>query len=117
MPVDSWAKSHECCAVFDPENIKYISGALLQRRHGRPAVGVSGRRPAPGAYQHENSTRKAVLSIGFDTEVQPFLHTLHLVPRVISISRHRLPEGRIGEARSSRPCARRSTGQVCRLRR
>ena len=27
--VDSWAKSHEC-VVFDPENIKYISGALLR---------------------------------------------------------------------------------------
>lgn len=55
--VDSWAKSHEC-VVFDPENIKYISGALLRGRHGRPAVGVSGRRPAPGAYQHENSSGK-----------------------------------------------------------
>ena len=34
--VDSWAKSHEC-VVFDPENIKYISGARrLPWRQLRP---------------------------------------------------------------------------------
>ena len=81
--VDSWAKSHEC-VVFDPENIKYISGALLRG----DTVGLRSAFPVDGLIPAHIDTKTAAESgfvIGFDTEVQPFPHTLHLVPRVISL--------------------------------
>ena len=81
--VDSWAKSHEC-VVFDPENIKYISGALLRG----DTVGLRSAFPVDGLLPAHIDTKTAAESgfvIGFDTEVQPFPHTLHLVPRVISL--------------------------------
>ena len=81
--VDSWAKSHEC-VVFDPENIKYISGALLRG----DTVGLRSAFPVDGLLPAHINTKTAAESgfvIGFDTEVQPFPHTLHLVPRVISL--------------------------------
>ena len=89
--VDSWAKSHEC-VVFDPENIKYISGALLRG----DTVGLRSAFPVDGLLPAHIDTKTAAESgfvIGFDTEVQ----------------RHRLPEGRIGRrgradrARGARP--------------
>ena len=81
--VDSWAKSHEC-VVFDPENIKYISGALLRG----DTVGLRSAFPVDGLLPAHIDTKTAAESgfvIGFDTEVQPFPHTLHLVPRVLSL--------------------------------
>lgn len=81
--VDSWAKSHEC-VVFDPENIKYISGALLRG----DTVGLRSAFPVDGLLPAHIDTKTAAESgfvIGFDTEVQPFPHTLHLMPRVISL--------------------------------
>ena len=74
--VDSWAKSHEC-VVFDPENIKYISGALLRG----DTVGLRSAFPVDGLLPAHIDTKTAAESgfvIGFDTEVQPFPHTLHL---------------------------------------
>ena len=70
--------------VFDPENIKYISGALLRG----DTVGLRSAFPVDGLLPAHIDTKTAAESgfvIGFDTEVQPFPHTLHLVPRVISL--------------------------------
>ena len=70
--VDSWAKSHEC-VVFDPENIKYISGALLRG----DTVGLRSAFPVDGLLPAHIDTKTAAESgvvIGFD-----------LVPRVISL--------------------------------
>ena len=123
--VDSWAKSHEC-VVFDPENIKYISGALLRG----DTVGLRSAFPVDGLLPAHINTKTAAESgfvIGFDTEVQPFPHTLHLVPRVLSLGigwpgrsaagggercrEHRHQEGRAG------PCVllRRTRAAVCRV--
>ena len=111
--VDSWAKSHEC-VVFDPENIKYISGALLRG----DTVGLRSAFPVDGLLPAHIDTKTAAESgfvIGFDTEVQPFPHTLHLVPRVISLG--------IGCRKGASAGAVEQTvrealgGQVCRLRR
>ena len=67
--------------VFDPENIKYISGALLRG----DTVGLRSAFPVDGLLPAHIDTKTAAESgfvIGFDTEVQPFPHTLHLVPRL-----------------------------------
>ena len=78
--VDTWAKAQNC-AVLDPENIKYVSGALLR---GEP-VGlrsdfpVDGRLPAGVVLTEAQSG----FSLGFDRAAAPFRHTLHLAPRVL----------------------------------
>ena len=81
--VDNWAKSHGC-VVFDPENIKYISGALLRG----DTVGLRSAFPVDGLLPAHIDTKTAAdcgFTVGFDTKAQPFSHTLHLVPRVISL--------------------------------
>lgn len=81
--VDNWAKAHDC-AVFDPENIKFISGELL--RGGtvglRTAFPVDGRLPA---HINLKADAECGFTLGFDTKAQPFAHTLHLVPRIVSL--------------------------------
>lgn len=81
--VDNWAKAHDC-AVFDPENIKFISGELL--RGGtvglRTAFPVDGRIPA---HINLKADAECGFTLGFDTKAQPFAHTLHLVPRIVSL--------------------------------
>lgn len=79
--VDTWAASHDCI-VIDTENIKYVSGALLRDeavglRSGFP---VNGRLPAQVTL---DGTPESGFCISFDTEAAPFVHTLHLVPRVV----------------------------------
>ena len=81
--VDTWAKAHDC-AVVEPHYIKYVSGALLRGE----TVGVRSDFPVDGLLPaHIDLKRDAesgfVLSLR--TEAQPFAHTLHLVPRVISL--------------------------------
>ncbi len=81
--VDNWVKSHDC-VVFDPENIKYISGALLRG----DTVGLRSAFPVDGLLPAHIDTKTAAESgftVGFDTKAQPFAHTLHLVPRVLSL--------------------------------
>nr|WP_297282930.1 cobalamin biosynthesis protein [uncultured Agathobaculum sp.] len=79
--VDTWAAAHDC-VVVDPQNIKYVSGALLR---GEP-IGlrsmfpVCGRLPAQVAL---DGAPESGFCIGFDTKAAPFAHTLHLVPRVV----------------------------------
>ena len=61
-----------------------ISGALLRG----DTVGLRSAFPVDGLLPAHIDTKTAAesgLVIGFDTEVQPFPHTLHLVPRVISL--------------------------------
>ncbi len=81
--VDNWAKSHDC-VVFDPENIKYISGALLRG----DTVGLRSEFPVDGllpAHIDMKTAAESGFTVGFDTKAQPFVHTLHLVPRVVSL--------------------------------
>lgn len=79
--VDSWAAAHNC-VVVDPQNIKYVSGALLR---GEP-IGLKSAFPVDGRLPAQ-VTLDGVLDsgfvIGFDTKAAPFAHTLHLVPRVV----------------------------------
>ena len=81
--VDTWAKAHGC-AVLDPENIKFISGALLRGE----TVGLRSDFPVEGALPAHFDTRFAAESgvfIGFDRVQTPFVHTLHLVPRIVHL--------------------------------
>lgn len=81
--VDNWAKAHGC-AVFDPENIKFISGELL--RGGtvglHTAFPVDRRLPA---HIDRKTHAESGFTVGFDINAQPFAHTLHLVPRIVSL--------------------------------
>ena len=138
--VDNWAKAHDC-AVFDPENIKFISGELL--RGGtvglRTAFPVDGRLPA---HIDLKADAECGFTLGFDTKAQPFAHTLHLVPRIVSLGlgcRKGVPMDVIAETvrealaaadvpmaaetprastskRTSRDCCRSARKTVCRLK-
>ncbi|MDO4270840.1 MAG: cobalamin biosynthesis protein [Eubacteriales bacterium] len=81
--VDSWAKAHGC-AVLDPENIKYVSGALLRGETAglRSAFPVDGRLPAQVSL---DAAAESGIFIGFDRTAAPFAHTLHLAPRVVHL--------------------------------
>lgn len=79
--VDTWAKAHDC-TVHEVHRIKHISGAILA---GQP-VGfesdfpVSGKLPEGVGAQGECGI---VLSVR--TGLAPFAHTLHLVPRIVTL--------------------------------
>ena len=78
--VDTWAKAHDC-AVIEPHHIKYVSGALLRGE----TVGVRSDFPVDGLLPAHIDLKKDAESgfaIGFDTDAQPFAHTLHLVPKI-----------------------------------
>ena len=78
--VDTWAKAHGC-AVIEPHRIRYVSGALLRGE----TVGVRSDFSVDGllpAHIDLKSDAESGFTIGFDTEAQPFAHTLHLVPRI-----------------------------------
>lgn len=81
--VDSWAAAHNC-VVVDPQNIKYVSGALLRGEHIglRSDFPVDGRLPAQATL---DGAPDSGFYIGFDTGAAPFAHTLHLVPRVVHL--------------------------------
>lgn len=79
--VDTWATAHDC-VVADPQNIKYVSGALLR---GAP-IGLRSAFPVDGKLPAQVTLDGAPDSgfcIGFDTKSAPFAHTLHLVPRIV----------------------------------
>lgn len=81
--VDTWAAAHDCIVV-DPQNIKYVSGALLR---GEP-VGLRSDFPVDGRLPAQvtlDGTPESGFCIGFDTKAVPFAHTLHLVPRVVHL--------------------------------
>nr|WP_297173396.1 cobalamin biosynthesis protein [uncultured Agathobaculum sp.] len=81
--VDSWAAKHGC-AVIDPANIKHVSGALLRGE----MVGLRSDFPVDGQLPAHVSLEGAARSgfvIGFDKAAAPFVHTLHLVPRIVQI--------------------------------
>ena len=79
--VDTWAAAHGC-VVVDPQNIKYVSGALLRGEQVglRSDFPVDGRLPAQVTL---DGMPESGFAIGFDTKAAPFAHTLHLVPRVV----------------------------------
>ena len=79
--VDTWAAAHDC-VVVDPQNIKYVSGALLR---GEP-IGLRSTFPVCGRLPAQvtlDGAQESGFCIGFDTKAAPFAHTLHLVPRVV----------------------------------
>ena len=79
--VDNWAKAHGC-AVLDPQNIKYVSGALLRGE----TVGVRSDFPVDGclpAHISLDADAESGFVIGFDVQAAPFAHTLHLAPRIV----------------------------------
>lgn len=78
--VDTWAAAHDC-TVIDPENIKYVSGALLRGE----TIGLRSDFPVCGRLPAQVSLDYAADSgfvVGFDTKAAPFAHTLHLMPRI-----------------------------------
>ena len=81
--VDNWAKDNGC-AVIDPPQIKYVSGALLRGETVgvRSDFLVDGRLPAHTSLEAE---AESGFVIGFDTAAAPFAHTLHLVPRIVQV--------------------------------
>ena len=81
--VDNWAKDNGC-AVIDPPNIKYVSGALLRGETAgvRSDFPVDGRLPAHVSLEAD---AESGFVIGFDTNAAPFAHTLHLVPRIVHV--------------------------------
>lgn len=79
--VDTWAAAHGC-VVVDPQNIKFVSGALLR---GEP-IGLKSDFPVDGRLPAQvtlDGTPESGFAIGFDTGAAPFAHTLHLVPRIV----------------------------------
>ena len=97
--VDTWAKENGC-AVLEPEQIKYISGALLRGETVglRSAFPVEGRLPP---HISMDATAESGFCIVYDTAAQPFAHTLHLVPRVVHLGvgcRHLVPPEKIEAA-------------------
>lgn len=81
--VDSWAKAHGC-TVMEVDRIKYISGALLRGETVglRSAFAVDGRLPARMSLQAQADSG---FVIGFDCGLQPFAHTLHVIPKIVHI--------------------------------
>ncbi len=81
--VDAWAAGNGL-EVYDPENIRYISGAVLRG----VAVGLLSVFPVNGALP-ENVTEKAGagsgIYIGYDVRARPYGHTLHLIPKVLHL--------------------------------
>lgn len=81
--VDLWAKKNRC-AVHDPENIRWVSGALLRGSDVglKSAFRVDENIPA---HILPNAKAETGISVGFDTLYNPFPHTLHIVPRVVHL--------------------------------
>lgn len=80
---DNWAKANRCI-VHDPEQIKYVSGALLADAR----IGLSCEFPVDGllpAGMTLGDAPQTGIAIGFDTTAQPFAQTLHLVPRIVHL--------------------------------
>ena len=81
--VDTWAKA-QGCVVYDTPGIKFVSGALLRN----DPVGLASDFPVDcvlPALVRLNGACEAGFTVGFDVTAQPFLHTLHLVPRIVSL--------------------------------
>lgn len=79
--VDTWAKNQNY-TVYEVPQIKYISGALLKG----DTVGIQSDFPVEGDLpEHIYFTDKCQCGIVLSVHVhqQPFLHTLHLVPKII----------------------------------
>lgn len=81
---DAWAVEHGC-VVKNKEQIKYISGAILRGevvglQTEYPIVGIL----PPQIRQCSNAHNGIVISVKNQTE-QKFIHTLHLIPRIVHI--------------------------------
>ncbi len=81
--VDVWAKENGL-EVYDPENIRYISGAALRGE----TLGFSSVFQVNGEFP-KNVTEKAEadsgIYIGYDVRACPYCHTLHLIPKVLHL--------------------------------
>ncbi len=79
--VDSWAKAHGC-TVYEVDQIKHISGAILAEQ----TVGFQSDFPISGDFPKglaEAGNSGIVVSVR--TEQKPFAHTLHLVPKIVTL--------------------------------
>lgn len=81
---DSWAVSHSC-TVRNIDGIRHVSGALLRGETVglRSDFPISGNLPS-GVCTGIQSESGIELSI-FEREQTPFLHTLHVVPRIVHV--------------------------------
>lgn len=81
--VDTWAQQNDC-TVHEVPRIKYISGAILA---GDP-VGLYSDFPLEGELPKEirvNGPATCGIVLSVRTQLQPFAHTLHVIPRVVHL--------------------------------
>lgn len=79
--VDSWAKAHDC-AVHEIHQIKHISSAVLA---GQP-VGLQSDFPVSGTLPEGIGVQgESGIVISVRTGETPFVHTLHLVPHIVTL--------------------------------
>lgn len=79
--VDSWAKAHGC-TVHEVDQIKHVSGAILAEQ----AVGFQSDFPIVGVLPKglaQDGNSGIVVSVR--TGQKPFVHTLHLVPKILTL--------------------------------
>jgi len=81
--VDTWAAKQRCI-IYDPGNIRYISGAILRGE----TVGLQSDFPIEGELPAQVSLTHDVQSgftVGYEQNNFPFPHTLHIIPRIVHI--------------------------------
>ncbi len=97
--VDSWAEGHRC-KVYNTENIRNISGALLR---GEKA-GLTSAFPVKGQLPENVSLEaglEAGILIGYDLDSMPYTHTLNLIPQIVHLGigcRKGVSEGQVEAA-------------------
>lgn len=81
--VDTWA-AEQRCIIYDPENIRYISGAILREE----TVGLQSAFPIEGelpAQVRVTSDAQTGFTVGYRQNDSPFPHTLHIIPRIVHL--------------------------------
>lgn len=82
--VDTWAREHGC-AVLDPKNIQYVSAALLRGDTVGCKTAFAVRGSVPRYIALNRDRCESGFTVDFSGEEHPFVHTLHLVPRIVHI--------------------------------
>lgn len=81
--VDTWTMKQNCI-IYDPENIRYISGAILRGE----TVGLQSEFPIEGelpAPVRVTNDAQSGFTVGYNQNDSPFLHTLHIIPRIVHL--------------------------------
>lgn len=81
--VDTWAQRNGC-TVYEVDRIKYISGAILQGNDVGLISDFSIEGSLP-AHLKRNTDTDCGIVLSPRIRLQPFAHTLHIVPRVIHL--------------------------------